>query len=237
MSLILRKRGGAALAMATSALMAAVAMTTYEGVAWGYTGYSESFTNPSTVSAVIAKPCKVVLENLTKSLGPSTSELPFVQSVTSVSGGDWVQTSKDTTALSDSRTLYYSASTTWPKEFPLSIFPVDIQRYTCLPEAKECMSTATITIDGAKAFSYQKAVALQSGGPVLGSFTVTTMLMGETTGQSPTCRVYSYLSIKDNNYLWVKRKLIGGVAPTVVEKSIHRSFVGWAKKLLPVLEQ
>lgn len=202
---------------------------------WAYSNLYTSETNPASVTATLTVPCADAYKIFEDKVQTYFDRVPFVGKVTMVSASPWAETSKSNNSQSLAKKLHYSVASTVLKEFPLTIFPMKVNRVNCNANTPttECTSTWTINIDGSATVNYQKTVLMQKSQNVWKSFNLDIYL---TQAEAGTCSFTSSFYIKDSGYLWAKKHLLGSTPPELVEKSILKNFVVWGKNILPKLE-
>ncbi|MEK7354942.1 MAG: hypothetical protein AAB250_00735 [Bdellovibrionota bacterium] len=208
-------------------------------VAQAATSITTTDTNPASVNATLAKGCLKAYEQFEAELPTYLAKASYVDRIDKISISDWKETSKAADHVVEERAAYFSVSTTVAREFPMTIFPVSISRKRCIPVVKApgeaaCTASVTVTMDGKKAVSYQKAIELSPGNKsIWGSFSMTTTF---TEATADSCTYAMSLTGSDNKYLWTKRHLLNGVDASLVEARIFKGFVAWGTSILPEME-
>ncbi len=194
--------------------------------------------NPASVTALLAVPCSQAVEFFEKNAGKILGDIPFVADARVMGKPDWkeIESSRTDYSKSYAKSMNIGVTPTLTKEFPTVFIPATMSRQDCQP-AKDggisCTTNYSITFDGSQAAVYEKVIEASKSQGWMKSFKGS--MYFEAYG-SAGCKFSNNFSISDNTYLWVKRKLIKDVDPTLIEGRILDRFVEWAKLILPTME-
>jgi hypothetical protein len=203
------------------------------------TDLKKTETNPASVTATLARTCLKSYEKFESNLTTSLAKIAFIDQVDLTNATPWKEVTKTSDSFTEERSLYFSISTTMPSEFPMTLFPVTVTKKTCTAgqaSSSTCAENITVSMEGAKAATYQKTVDLKAKSKsVWASFSFSMTLDKGATAD--TCTFATTLTGVDSNYLWAKRHMMNDVQPAVVEARLFKSFANWAEALALELEK
>lgn len=196
-----------------------------------------SETDPAKVTSSLDVGCFKAFDNLEKNVSKIFGSIPFVSDARVISSSPWNESSKGDASTAYTKTLNISATPTYSKEFPTIFMPITVYKTACNPPkpntTSTCKNTISMTISGTNAVIYQKVTEVTKSQDWAHSFSSAINLEEEN---SQKCNMEHTFSISGTDYLFAKKHLMQNLNQTVIEGRILSRFVGWAKTILPQME-
>ncbi|MCC7405504.1 MAG: hypothetical protein IT288_13985 [Bdellovibrionales bacterium] len=204
---------------------------------WALTNVTESLELPASVTATADRRCKDLTQELDKKWAQLLAKAPYVRSAEAKTPNGWRETAKADTTKTSERESFFVINVTRSHDFPLTVFNVAESKTECTKaqnaDGTPCASSFTYTVEGNKAIVYEKVVGMAINQNYLDSFVYTLTL---TDTEKTKCSLSSVLNIKNRNYLWQKRQLIGSRDLNTLEKGVITRFAQWSKSTFSQLE-